>query len=60
MLTILPDHLYCRCVQGKRLGKEIELFSVWFELHAAGYAPPVRWNRLASTSAQNLRSVSGS
>lgn len=32
MLTIMPDYLYRRFVQGKRLGKEITLFSVWFEL----------------------------
>src|SRR5829696_7304027 len=32
MLTILPDYLYRRYVQGKRVGKEITLFSVWYEL----------------------------
>ena len=32
MLTILPDYLYRRYVQGKRIGKEITFFSVWFEL----------------------------
>jgi multidrug resistance efflux pump len=32
MLTILPDYLFRRYVQGKRLGKEITLYSVWFEL----------------------------
>jgi multidrug resistance efflux pump len=32
LLTILPDFLYRRFVQGKRLGKEITIFSVWFEL----------------------------
>jgi multidrug resistance efflux pump len=32
MLTILPDYLFRRFVQGKRFGKEITLFSVWFEL----------------------------
>ena len=31
-LTILPDYLFRRFVQGKRIGKEITLFSVWFEL----------------------------
>ncbi len=31
-LTILPDFLFRRFVQGKRLGREITLFSVWFEL----------------------------
>jgi multidrug resistance efflux pump len=32
LLTILPDYLYRRYAQGKRFGKEITLFSVWFEL----------------------------
>lgn len=32
MLTILPDYLYRRYVQGKRIGKEITFYSVWFEL----------------------------
>jgi multidrug resistance efflux pump len=32
ILTILPDYLFRRYVQGKRLGKEITLYSVWFEL----------------------------
>ena len=32
MLTILPDYLFRRYVQGKRFGKEINLYSVWFEL----------------------------
>jgi multidrug resistance efflux pump len=32
MLTILPDYLYRRYWQGKRLGREITFFSVWFEL----------------------------
>ena len=32
MLTIFPDYLYRRYAQGKRIGKEITLFSVWFEL----------------------------
>ncbi len=31
-LTILPDYLYRRYVQGKRLGREITFYSVWFEL----------------------------
>jgi multidrug resistance efflux pump len=30
--TILPDYLVRRYAQGKRLGKEITLYSVWFEL----------------------------
>ncbi len=32
MLTVLPDYLYRRYVQGKRLGREINLYTVWFEL----------------------------
>ena len=32
MLTVLPDYLFRRFVQGKRLGKEITFYSVWFEL----------------------------
>ena len=32
MVTILPDYLYRRYRQGKRLGKEITFFSVWYEL----------------------------
>jgi multidrug resistance efflux pump len=32
MLTIFPDYLYRRFVQGKRIGKEITLYSMWFEL----------------------------
>src|SRR5215207_2611606 len=32
LLTILPDYLYRRYAQGKRIGQEITLYSVWFEL----------------------------
>jgi multidrug resistance efflux pump len=32
LLTILPDFLFRRYVQGKRFGKEITFYSVWFEL----------------------------
>lgn len=32
MLTILPDYLYRRYVQGKRIGREITLYSMWYEL----------------------------
>src|SRR4051812_23827222 len=32
LVTIVPDYLYRRYVQNKRIGKEITLFSVWFEL----------------------------
>ncbi|ACP25634.1 putative membrane protein [Sinorhizobium fredii NGR234] len=32
MLTIFPDFLFRRYVQGKRIGREINLYSMWFEL----------------------------
>ena len=32
LLTILPDYLFRRYYQGRRIGKEITLYSVWFEL----------------------------
>jgi len=32
LLTILPDYLYRRYAQGKRFGKEITFYSVWYEL----------------------------
>ena len=32
ILTILPDYLFRRYGQGKRIGHEITLFSVWYEL----------------------------
>jgi len=32
LVTLLPDYLFRRYVQGKRIGKEITLFSVWYEL----------------------------
>jgi len=32
MVTILPDYLFRRHVQGKRIGQEITLYSMWFEL----------------------------
>jgi multidrug resistance efflux pump len=32
LFTIFPDYLYRRYGQGRRLGKEITLYSVWFEL----------------------------
>src|ERR1700729_2864650 len=32
VLTILPDYLYRRYRQGKRFGREITFFSVWYEL----------------------------
>jgi multidrug resistance efflux pump len=32
LFTVVPDYLFRRYVQGKRIGKEITLYSVWFEL----------------------------
>jgi multidrug resistance efflux pump len=32
LFTVVPDYLYRRYGQGKRFGKEITLYSVWFEL----------------------------
>ncbi|AEG57346.1 HlyD family secretion protein [Sinorhizobium meliloti] len=32
MLTILPDFLFRRYVQGKKIGQDINLYSMWFEL----------------------------
>jgi multidrug resistance efflux pump len=32
ILTVFPDFLFRRYVQGKRLGREITFFSVWYEL----------------------------
>lgn len=32
LLTIVPDYLFRRYVQDKRIGREITLYSVWFEL----------------------------
>src|SRR4026207_2338332 len=31
LLTVVPDYLYRRYWQGKRIGKEITFYSVWFE-----------------------------
>jgi multidrug resistance efflux pump len=32
LVTIIPDHLYRRYGQGKRLGREINVYTVWYEL----------------------------
>ncbi|MVO15658.1 HlyD family secretion protein [Parasedimentitalea huanghaiensis] len=32
LVTILPDFLFRRFVQGKRIGQEITLFTLWYEL----------------------------
>ena len=32
LLTVVPDYLYRRYAQNKRIGQEITIYSVWFEL----------------------------
>ncbi len=32
MFTLLPDYLFRRYVQGKRIGREITFYTVWYEL----------------------------
>lgn len=32
LFTVFPDYLYRRYVQGKRFGREMTLYSVWYEL----------------------------
>lgn len=32
VVTILPDFLYRRFAQGKRLGRELTLYTIWYEL----------------------------
>jgi hypothetical protein len=32
LFTLVPDYLYRRYAQGKQIGKEITLFSMWYEL----------------------------
>ena len=32
LITVVPDYLYRRHKQGKRLGYEITLYNVWYEL----------------------------
>lgn len=60
LVTILPDYLYRRYVQGKRIGKEITIFSVWFELRwgittclilAVGLITTIFYNHPSTTSA---------
>jgi len=62
-LTILPDYLYRRYAQGKRFGKEITLYSVWFELRwgitlclmlTVGLITVVFYNHPSTTSANTL------
>jgi len=60
LLTILPDYLYRRYGQGKRLGHEITLYSVWFELRwglvtclmlAVGLITVIFYNHPSTTNA---------
>ena len=32
LFTLIPDYLYRRYGQGKRIGHEITIYSVWYEL----------------------------
>src|SRR5215470_542181 len=32
LFTLIPDYLYRRYAQGKRIGHEITIYSVWYEL----------------------------
>ena len=32
LLTVFPDYLFRRFVQGKRIGREITIYTVWYEL----------------------------
>ncbi|MDQ6437356.1 HlyD family secretion protein, partial [Mesorhizobium sp. LHD-90] len=32
LLTVVPDYLFRRFVQGKRIGREITIYTVWYEL----------------------------
>jgi multidrug resistance efflux pump len=59
LLTIVPDYLYRRYVQNKRIGKEITIFSVWFELRwgitaclilAVGLITTIFYNHPATTT----------
>lgn len=63
LLTIFPDYLFRRYVQGKRLGKEINLYSVWYELRwgitsclllTVGLITLVFYNHPATTSVTML------
>lgn len=60
LLTILPDYLYRRYGQGKRFGREITLYSVWFELRwgittclmlAVGLITVIFYNHPSTTNA---------
>jgi multidrug resistance efflux pump len=60
LLTILPDYLYRRYGQGKRIGQEITLYSVWFELRwgivtclmlAVGLITVIFYNHPSTTNA---------
>ena len=59
LVTIVPDYLYRRYVQNKRIGKEITFYSVWFELRwgitgclvlAVGLITVIFYNHPSTTS----------
>jgi multidrug resistance efflux pump len=63
LLTVFPDYLYRRYVQGKRFGREITLYSVWFELRwgisaclilTVGMIAVIFYNHPSTTSATLL------
>lgn len=60
LFTIVPDYLYRRYGQGKRFGKEITLYSIWFELRwgivtcvmlTAGLITVIFYNHPSTTNA---------
>src|SRR3954463_15714765 len=60
LLTIVPDYLFRRYLQGKRLGREITFYSVWFELRwgitaclvlTVSLIPLIFYNHPSTTSA---------
>jgi multidrug resistance efflux pump len=60
LLTVVPDYLIRRYVQNKRIGKEITIFSVWFELRygitacfilAVGLITVIFYNHPSTTNA---------
>ena len=60
LFTIVPDYLYRRYVQDKRIGREITLYSVWFELRwgIVGCLMPgtiIVWARVSWVRSQDTR-----
>src|SRR3954452_6683864 len=67
LVTILPDYLFRRYAQGKRFGKEITFYSVWFEFRwgltaclmlTVGLITVVFYNHPSSASSRPLSSFS--